>query len=169
MWRRERAQRAQESFELDLESGGCVEVLLLQVGVDEEAYADAEGDEAAGGTAEDVALAEHPREDAEEGCDADGTADQDDASEADVSVAAIAVGHRSRPGNLKLFASGWRNEAFGDGCEALLAFKLALAGSGGVARNHDAGDHGAAGDGNDEGAVRDLASGGHADDCGEGF
>ena len=68
--------------------GGFVDLLGLDAGVDEEAYADAEGDEAAGGSAEDVALLQDGGEGDEEKDDAGRGAEQNDAGEANVGAAA---------------------------------------------------------------------------------
>ena len=64
---------------------------LLDVGVEQHADADAEGDEADGGSAEDVALAENGGEGDEEEDQTSSGAEQDDAGETDVGVAAFGV------------------------------------------------------------------------------
>ena len=139
--------------------GGFFDLAGLDAGVDEEAYADAEGDEAAGGSAEDVALLEDGGEGDEEEDDADGGAEEDDAGETDVGAAAEGAGGGTALGEGELVGGGRRDEALGDGGEALLAFELALAGAGPAGDGDDAEDHDAAGDGDDEGAVDGFAVG----------
>ncbi len=137
--------------------GGFVHFLGLDAGVDEEANADAEGDEGAGGTAEDVALVEDGGEGDEEESDADGGAEQDDAGEADVGATADQADGGTALGGGDLGCGGGKDEALGDGGEALLAFELALAGVGPGADGDDAEHHDKAGDGDDEGAVEGFA------------
>jgi len=137
--------------------GGFVDLAGLDAGVDEEAYADAEGDEGAGNTAEHVALTQDDTEQDEEERGADGTGGKHDACEADVGAAADGVGGGTGLGEGQLLFGGRRDEAFGDGGEALLAFELAGAGAGPAGDGDDAEDHEAAGDGDDEGAVGGFA------------
>ena len=68
--------------------GGFVDLAGLDAGVDEEANADAQGDEGTGGSAEDVALLQDGGKGDEEESDADGGSEQDDAGEANVGAAA---------------------------------------------------------------------------------
>jgi len=144
---------------------GVLDLAGLDAGVDEEACADAEGDEGAGDSGEDLADAEDGPEDGEEEGDADRGGDQDDAGEADVGAAAEGVGGGTRRLGEGEFGCGGRgNEAFGDGGEALLAFHLAAAGAGPAGDGDDAEDHEAAGDGDDEGTVGCFAEAGHGFD-----
>jgi len=137
--------------------GGVVDLLRLDAGVDEEANADAEGDEAAGGSAEDVAFLQDGGEGYEEEDDAGGGAEQDDAGETDVGTAAEEAGGGTALGGGELGGGGRRDEALGDGGEALLAFELALAGVGPGPDGDDAEDHDEAADGNDVGAIEGVA------------
>ena len=68
---------------------------LLDVGVEQHADADAEGDEADGGSAEDSAYLEDGGEGDEEEDQAGGGAEQDDAAESNVGVAAFGVHGRA--------------------------------------------------------------------------
>ena len=100
---------------------GVFDLAGLDAGVDEEADADAEGDEADGGSGEDVALLKDGGKGDEEEDEADGSAAENDASLTRVGAAAGA----------------------GPGLEA-----------------DDAEHHETGGNGNDEGAVGDVAEGG---------
>jgi hypothetical protein len=137
--------------------GGFVDLAGLDAGVDEEAYADAEGDEGAGGSAEDVTLPEDAGEGDEKEGDADGGAEKDDAREADVGAAADQADGGTALAGGDLGCGGRKDEALGDGGEALLAFELALAGVGPAADGDDAEDHDEACYGNDEGAIEGFA------------
>jgi hypothetical protein len=139
------------------ERGGFVDFAGLDAGVDEEANADAEGDEGAGGSAEDVALVEDGGEGDEKEGDADGGAEQHDAGEADVGAAADQADGGTALGGGDLGCGGREDEALGDGGEALLAFELALAGVGPAADGDDAENHDKAGYGDDERAVEGFA------------
>ena len=138
--------------------GGFVDLAGLDAGVDEEAYADAEGDKGAGGSAEDVALVEDGGEGDEEEGDTGGGAEEDDAGEADIGAAADQADGGTALGGGDLGCGGRKDEAFGDGGEALLAFELALAGIGPAADGDDAEDHDEACYGNDERAVEGFAN-----------
>jgi hypothetical protein len=139
--------------------GGVFDFAGLDAGVDEEACADAEGDEGAGDAGENIAVALDGPENRKEQGDGDSGRYQDDAGEADVGAAAEGVGGGTRRlGEGQLGRGGRRDEALGDGGEALLAFELAAAGSGPTGDGDDAENHDAAGDGDDEGALCDLAS-----------
>src|ERR1700679_3053565 len=70
------------------------------------------------------------------------------------------VGGGTGLGEGQLLFGGRRDEAFGDGGEALLAFELAGAGARPAGDGDDAEDHEADGDGDDEGAVGGVAEGG---------
>jgi hypothetical protein len=140
--------------------GGFVDLAGLDAGVDEEAYADAEGDETAGGSAEDVALLEDGGEGYEEEDDAGGGAEEDDAGEADVGAAAEEAGGGAALSEGELGCGGRRDDALGDGGEAFLAFELALAGVGPAGDGDDAENHDEAGYRNDEGAVEGVAESG---------
>ena len=137
--------------------GGVVDLLRLDAGVNEEAYADAEGDEAAGGSAEDVALLEDGGESYEEEDDSGGGSEKDDAGEADIGAAADKAGGGTALGGGDLGCRGRKDDTLGDGREALLAFDLALARVGPATDGDDAEHHDEAGYGDDEGAVGGVA------------
>ncbi len=90
--------------------GGLVDLLGLDAGVDEEAYADAEGDEGAGGSAEDVTLLKDGGEGDEKEGDADSGSEQDDAGEADVGAAADQADGGTALGEGDLGCGGRRDE-----------------------------------------------------------
>jgi len=134
--------------------GGFFELAGLDAGVDEEAYTDAERDETGGGTAEDCAHLQDGGESDEEEDEATGAAEQDDAGATGVATAARAVTGGFAVHDGELFFGGWQGNAFGDGGKALLALQFAPAVLERHAGDDDAGDHGTAGDGDAERAVK---------------
>ena len=144
---------------------GVFDLAGLDAGVDEEADADAEGDEADGGSGEDVALLKDGGKGDEEEDEADGSAAENDASLTRVGAAAEGVGSGLAAAledgtDGDFVGGGRRGHASGDGGEAFLALHLAAAGAGPGLEADDAEHHETGGNGNDEGAVGDVAEGG---------